>query len=120
MTDPTLRAPLVRSIVRRLGGRPCVWIAPPLWGAGDTGLLPVIRQNCAPCRFMDTPALVRNMPRLSDHIHPTIPAREAWAKYVVEWLVAQRDLGAPRPWDMLSEEARAQQGPDPVLDFAAR
>jgi lysophospholipase L1-like esterase len=80
--DPEIRAKTVQKLVRRFEGRPCVWIAPPLW-AGDTGLLPVIQKNASPCRYMDTNALIHGMPRVSDKIHPTPAARKEWAKVVV-------------------------------------
>ena len=98
--DPTIRAKTIRKLVGRLEGRPCVWIAPPLWGRGDTGLLPVIRENCAPCVFMDTNALLPDIPRLRDKIHPTMKARRDWARFVLDWLARQRDPNGERPWDM--------------------
>lgn len=97
--DPEIRAKTIRKLVGRFDGRPCVWIAPPLW-AGDTGLLPVIEKNAAPCRYMDTNALIGDMPRVSDKIHPTMSARQEWAKVVVEWLAREREPGAARPWEL--------------------
>jgi hypothetical protein len=105
--DPTIRAKTVRKLVGRLEGRPCVWIAPPLWGRGDTGLLPVIRENCAPCIFMDTNALLPDSPRLRDKVHPTMKARHDWAQFVLDWLVRQRDPNGKRPWDMKPVAASA-------------
>src|SRR5262249_24881388 len=35
-TDPPAHAYAVRRIVKSIGGRPCVWVAPPLWRK-DTG-----------------------------------------------------------------------------------
>lgn len=100
--DPESRAPLIRRIVRKLGGRPCVWIAPPLW-AGETGLLAVIRENIAPCRYMDTNTLMPKMPRVADKIHPTMQARDDWARVVVEWLEREHDPHTPRVWDLKAE-----------------
>ena len=100
--NPEQRAGLIKKLVARLDGRPCVWIAPPLW-AGDTGLLPVIRKNCAPCRFMDSSAIFPGMPRLKDKIHPTIPAREDWAKRVVAWLARERRPTPEQPWALAPE-----------------
>ena len=97
--DPEIRAKTIQKLVGRFEGRPCVWIAPPLW-AGDTGLLPVIQRNAAPCRYMDTNALIKDMPRVSDKIHPTIPARKQWAKVVVEWLARERKPDGDRPWEL--------------------
>ena len=75
-----------------------MWILPPLWEVGDTGLLPVIRDNAAPCRIMDSNQVYPGMKRLSDHIHPTIPARAEWAKRVVEWLQRERRPTPEKPW----------------------
>jgi hypothetical protein len=107
MFDPTQRAGTIRRLVKRLEGRPCVWIAPPLWAAGDRGLLPVIRANCAPCRYMDSNAVYPDMPRLPDKIHPSMPARAEWAKRVVAWLARERRPTPGRPWE-LAEEPAAQ------------
>src|SRR5690606_33253455 len=49
VAHPERRAPLVRKLVRALGGLPCVWIAPPLWRGAKSKTLRVIRDNCAPC-----------------------------------------------------------------------
>lgn len=96
--DPSIRAKTIQKLVQSLGDRPCVWILPPLWEAGDTGLLPVIRDNAAPCRIMDSNQVYPGMKRLSDHIHPTIPARAEWAKRVVEWLQRERRPTPEKPW----------------------
>ncbi|MBX3128381.1 MAG: SGNH/GDSL hydrolase family protein [Polyangiaceae bacterium] len=97
---PESRAGLVKKLVARLGDRPCVWILPPLWGPGDTGLLPVIANNAAPCRVLDSNRLFPDMPRLSDKIHPTLAARRQWAELTVDWLAQQRDPAGPRPWQL--------------------
>ncbi|MBX3181522.1 MAG: SGNH/GDSL hydrolase family protein [Polyangiaceae bacterium] len=99
MKDPSLRIPQIQKIVRRLNGIPCVWIATPLWGV-DNGLMDLIREHSAPCRYMDTNRLHPDMPRLSDKIHPTIPARREWAKAVVEWLAAERQPTPDRAWQL--------------------
>ncbi len=59
---PEERIKPIKHLVSTLGGRPCVWIAPPLWKP-DTGLLKVIRENIAPCRYLDSNALVQDLPR---------------------------------------------------------
>jgi len=100
--DPEIRAKTVQKLVKRFEGRPCVWIAPPLW-AGDTGLLPVIKRNAAPCRYMDTNALIQGMPRVSDKIHPTPAARKDWAKVVVEWLARERKPDGDKPFALRPE-----------------
>ncbi|MCC6216936.1 MAG: SGNH/GDSL hydrolase family protein [Polyangiaceae bacterium] len=110
MKEPGLRAASVRKLVGVLGGRPCVWIATPLWGA-DNGLMAVIRANVAPCRFLDSNSArffddatpVRDMPRLPDKIHPTMRARARWAGFVVEWLARERAPEPGRPWALRPE-----------------
>jgi lysophospholipase L1-like esterase len=100
--DPNERIPTIKKLVARLGGRPCVWIAPPVW-TKEMGLYQVIRDNIAPCRYMDTAVVYPDMPRLDDKIHPTIPARRVWAKRVVDWLQKERRPTAERPWAMARE-----------------
>jgi len=76
--------------------------------------LPLIRENCAPCRYMDTNTLVKNMPRVSDKIHPSMAARPVWAKFVVEWLMRERDPSGPGRWSLRPERPG---NPGPILDF---
>jgi hypothetical protein len=99
IVEPQTRAGAIRRLVAQFEGRPCVWIAPPLWEP-DTGLLEVIRDSCAPCRFMDTNALIRNMARMPDGVHPTMEAREAWAALVLDWLARERRATPERPWHL--------------------
>ena len=82
---PEMRAGPIKHLVGELGGRPCVWVAPPLWKP-DTGLLKVIKDNIAPCRYLDSNALVHDLPRGRDKIHPNPEGREIWAKIVFDWL----------------------------------
>lgn len=89
-TDPPAHAPAVRSIVRQIGGRPCVWVSPPLW-AKDTGIIDVLREHSAPCRFFDSDALVKQpIPRQGDKIHPTREGGAIWADVFWDWLGAER------------------------------
>jgi acyl-CoA thioesterase-1 len=73
---PEALVPRIRAIVRRIGHRDCVWIGPPTW-RGDKGLVDVLRDNTAPCRFFDS----SNLPleRVRDGIHPTDKGGEQWA-----------------------------------------
>ncbi|MEO8905557.1 MAG: SGNH/GDSL hydrolase family protein [Polyangiaceae bacterium] len=99
---PDMRAGPIRHLVSELGGRPCVWVAPPLWKP-DTGLLKVIRENIAPCRYLDSNALVHDLPRGHDEIHPSTEGREIWAKIVFDWLVAERVGTDKQPWALKPE-----------------
>ncbi len=105
-TDPPAHAPAVRKIVRAIGDRPCVWVAPPLWRK-DTGITEVIRENSAPCRFYDSTALVKKpIPRQGDRIHPNEEGGAIWADAFWSWLNEQRAGAAAegalegklRPW----------------------
>jgi lysophospholipase L1-like esterase len=99
MPDPTKRADPVRRLVKQIGERPCIWIAAPLWEkAPNTGLLEVIKNNCAPCLFVDTNELIDNLERLDDKIHPTIPERRRWARYMIRWLESNLAGDTKQPW----------------------
>ena len=80
-----------------------MWIAPPLWKEGN-GLLQVIRDHLGPCRYLDTNALVEQMPRTGDKIHPHMEARKDWAEVVLRWLALARDPAANRPWELKPQQ----------------
>jgi lysophospholipase L1-like esterase len=103
LSAPDTRAGAVRRLVKQLDGRPCVWISPPRWKP-DTGILSVIRENSAPCRFLDSDTIVRELARKPDKIHPSDAGREVWADAVFSWLVHERQTGAERPWQFRNEE----------------
>jgi hypothetical protein len=96
--DPAQRAATIRRLVGRLAGRPCVWVAPPLWHGARPALLDVIRESCAPCAYLDSGELVPELPRAKDGIHPAMAARKAWAKAVITWLGQHRKRGETQPW----------------------
>ncbi len=100
IVNPEQRIRNIRKLVATIGARPCVWIATPLWDGAKNGLMEIIRQNAAPCLYLDTNALISDMPRVSDGIHPTLPAREIWADVVVEWLQEHRKSNGERPWTL--------------------
>lgn len=102
--DPAQRVRNIRRIVSIVEGRPCVWIAIPLWAGPKNGLMDIIRDNVEPCVFMDTNALIESMPRIRDGIHPTQAAREDWAGVVVRWLETRRRPTPARPWNLLQGE----------------
>jgi lysophospholipase L1-like esterase len=102
MADPSVRAPTIKKIIERLGGKPCVWIAPPLW-AGETEMYRVLRESVAPCRYMDTQKVYPDMPRVDDKIHPSMNARKEWAKRVVDWLARERRPTPDQPWALAPE-----------------
>jgi lysophospholipase L1-like esterase len=107
--DPSSRAEAIRRLVGFVGDRPCVWVAPSLWRRPDrelvseTGLLQVIRDNAKPCRYFDTNAIVPDLERTGDRVHPSIPARRVWARAFVAWLERERDPSGSRPWQLRPE-----------------
>jgi hypothetical protein len=99
LVNPEQRAGAIKRLVGKLGGRPCVWVIPPLWKP-DTGIFNVIRANAAPCRVLESDSIVHDLTRQKDKIHPNDPAREVWADAVLAWLAKER-VGAPeRPWEL--------------------
>jgi len=100
IADPAQRAPTIRHLVERLAGRPCVWVAPPLWQGARPALLDVIRESCAPCAYLDSSELVPDLPRAKDGIHPAMAARKEWAKAVVEWLGQHLRGSDALPWSI--------------------
>lgn len=104
--NPEQRANAVRRLVKRLNGVPCVWISPPKWKE-DSGVLAVVRENCAPCRYLDSDTIVKDLPRRKDGIHPSDEAREIWADAVLEWLARERAGSPERPWALKADPAAA-------------
>lgn len=95
---PEERAETVQRLVKRFEGTPCVWIGIPLWKDANPALLEVIRNNVSPCRYLDSNALVPNLERAKDKIHPSLAGRKVWALAVVNWLAQQRLPNADKPW----------------------
>jgi lysophospholipase L1-like esterase len=73
---PEYMAKHIEGIVKKIGHRDCVWIGPPLWKP-DKGLVEVMREHVAPCRFYDSQHLV--LQRAGDGIHPTDKGGQVWA-----------------------------------------
>lgn len=105
--DPQQRVPAIEKLVHRVGDRPCVWIAPPLWEGARRALLDVIRDHCAPCVYMESSDVVPNLPRARDKIHPSMEARKTWARVVLDWLARHRDPKGPEPWALRNDAASA-------------
>lgn len=77
--NPSARVRDIRKIVDVIGNRPCVWIGPAPWRP-QKGMLDVVRENAAPCRFYDSTDLP--IERQADGIHPTLAGGRAWADAV--------------------------------------
>jgi hypothetical protein len=101
VAHPEQRARLVRKLVRALGQRPCVWIAPPLWRGAKGEVLRVIEDNCAPCTYLDSTALVPELERRKDAIHPSPAGGARWASAVIGWLEAHPQIATEQRWVQL-------------------
>jgi lysophospholipase L1-like esterase len=66
----------VQNIVKRVGSRECYWMGPPTWKP-DTGIVQVLKDNVAPCKFFDSSGL--KLQRGGDGIHPTDRGGADWA-----------------------------------------
>ena len=66
----------VESIVKKMGERECYWMSPPTWKP-DSGIVDVIKEHVAPCKFFDSRNLT--LRRAGDHIHPTEKGGADWA-----------------------------------------
>ena len=91
---PEVYAANVRSIVKRASARECYWMGPPLWKA-DTGILAMLRDNVAPCRFFDGSKL--ELQRRSDGIHPTDKGGADWAAAFWTYFTSARAEGLTDP-----------------------
>lgn len=98
IANPEQRAENIQRLIQRFDGIPCVWIGIPLWEGANPRLMAVIEQNAAPCRFLDSHALLPDLERAKDKIHPSLAARKRWARTVVEWLRQQRLPDGDKPW----------------------
>ncbi len=74
--DPEHSVDDIRAIVRALDGRDCYWIAPALWKK-DTGIVDVLRDSVAPCRFFASKGF--RVERGKDHWHPSVEGGAVWA-----------------------------------------
>lgn len=66
----------VEAIVKKIGERECYWMSPPTWKP-DSGIVDVIKEHAAPCKFFDSRNLT--LRRAGDHIHPTEKGGADWA-----------------------------------------
>ena len=109
IVDPESRTSTIAKLNSQLRGRPCVWIGPPLWEGAKPDLLEVIRKSAPPCRYLDSTALVPDLPRGSDKIHPTKRGRAIWADAVIRWLEEERVPNGETPWDLKPDPESAPE-----------
>jgi len=108
MVDPASRVPDIEKLIKIVKDTPCVWVRTPTWeakGWKENDLPEIIRTHSSPCRHYDSNKLSPNLPRGSDHIHPTMDGQKEWARQVFEWMKSERDPSSttfkfkPRPAD---------------------
>jgi acyl-CoA thioesterase-1 len=73
---PASMANNIRNIVKRVGAAECYWMGLPTWKP-DTGIVQVLKDNVAPCKFFDSSHL--KLQRSGDGIHPTDRGGADWA-----------------------------------------
>jgi hypothetical protein len=86
---PEALAGSIRALVKKMEGRDCYWLGPPLPIKGlhhDTGIRKVIADNVAPCKFFDT-AKITTIERQKDRVHPTDRGGGVWAEAVFDFIV---------------------------------
>lgn len=76
-TKPEVMAPFVAKIAKMTEGIDCVWIGPPIWKREYDRIVPVLRDNAAPCVFFDASGI--EMHRKPDGIHPDEKGGETYA-----------------------------------------
>jgi lysophospholipase L1-like esterase len=107
---PSVHAGAVERIARRIqaSGASCVWTTPPLWH-GESGMLEVIHDHCAPCLYFDSDAVLvgglRPDERQRDGIHPNARGGARWADAFWGWLNDHRDSSRPG-WRVVPFERR--------------
>jgi hypothetical protein len=109
LTVPGEHAGAIRHLVHKIrdAGASCVWISPPLWKK-DTGILQVIHDECAPCLFFDSDAVLGGLEadeRQRDGIHPNGKGGARWAAAFWEWLGEHRDA-TQGGWTLVPFEQR--------------
>lgn len=73
----------IQKIVKKLEGRPYVWISPPNW-KDDTGINDAIISVVGKERYFDSRSL--QLERGKDHAHPTFPAAAIWMDTIARWI----------------------------------
>ena len=109
------RAYLVREIVRKMRGTPCVWIGIPVWETAPTEFVEMIRRESAPCRYFDSNTITTRITRQADKRHPDTAGGQLWADAFWEWFEKQRDREGG-PWALKpapAEEHAPRPDPDP-------
>jgi lysophospholipase L1-like esterase len=91
---PEVMAPFIAAIAKMTAGVDCIWIGPPIWKDKLLPIVPVLRDNSAPCRFFDSSGI--EMHRKADGIHPDEKGGETYADAFWAFFGPRADAGALR------------------------
>lgn len=83
LQHPESRKKYVEEIIRKVGGRPYVWIGPPNWKE-DAGLNDMIERTCGRGSFFRSAGMT--FERKKDKVHPTRAASALWIDSVARWI----------------------------------
>lgn len=89
VNDLDQRDKYIKTILKKIGNIPYVWVGPPNWKP-DTGINEVIARNVGRERFFDSSHL--QLDRGKDHAHPTFTAAAQWADTIARWLRSSNTL----------------------------
>lgn len=109
---PQHRVALVRRIVSKMRGTPCVWISIPLWSGAPTDMSEMFRRESAPCRYFDSAPIAASISRQKDGRHPDSAGGAKWAEAVWNWLLAERDPS--QDYWALKPAPAGEHGPAPA------
>lgn len=87
---PEERVKVVRDLVAKIGGRPCVWISTPLWQGAPTAYMDMVRRESGPCRWFDSETVNPRITKQADGRHPDVKGGAIWAEAFWSWLQAER------------------------------
>ncbi len=73
----------IKTLVKKIGDLPYIWIGPPNWKP-DTGINKLILANVGKDHFFDSSHLT--LERRKDHAHPTPKAAAHWFDLVAKWM----------------------------------
>ncbi|HQP34078.1 MAG TPA: SGNH/GDSL hydrolase family protein [Polyangiaceae bacterium] len=116
---PEERVKVVRDLVQKIGGRPCVWISTPLWRGAPTAYVDMIRRECAPCRHFDSETVNARITRQPDGRHPDTKGGAVWAEAFWTWLQAERAPVEGNYWALKPAPPEEHAPRDPSTPTAA-
>jgi hypothetical protein len=115
--NPEQRVGLVKKIVGKMRGTPCIWIGIPLWPNAPTGMADMFRRESGPCRYFDSNAIASTISRQKDGKHPDAKGGAVWAEAVWNFIQAERDPS--KGYWALKAAPAGEHGPAPASSASA-